>query len=205
MRSVSRIRRNAGKRINRDAQITPGGFVQIVAYPLLTSMFVAGVWHGANLPFLVFGLLHGSYLVVNHAWRLLTPEGHKLHNKLPIPAAIFLTFTSVVLGQIFFRAESINQALYVLGSLLGRHVGSPWNQSIQLKSLITLLLCFPIVWLMPNVQEILGLPTREPLLQPWYRNLHWRPTLGWSLILTTALCLSIIELDPGAGFLYFQF
>jgi alginate O-acetyltransferase complex protein AlgI len=205
VRGVAKRRRAAGKRINHQAQTSPSGFANIVAYPLLTSMFIAGVWHGAGLTFVAFGLLHGIYLVINHAWRLLTPEGHPLHGKLPAWAGVILTFGAVLLGQVFFRANDMQSAAYILKSLLGLHsVGNPTIGTAKVMS--TLVICPLIIWLMPNVQQIIGRPT-EPIegkhwWQPW---LEWKPNFLWSVALTLLFCLSIVEIDPGAGFLYFQF
>ena len=41
---------------------------------LLLTMFVSGLWHGAGYGFIIWGLLHGVYLTVNHAWRLIRPR-----------------------------------------------------------------------------------------------------------------------------------
>ncbi len=52
--------------LTRDAK-TVGGFVNMIAIPIFITMVLAGVWHGAGLTFLIFGLLHGTYLIINHA------------------------------------------------------------------------------------------------------------------------------------------
>ncbi len=45
----------------------------MVALPTLVTIGLAGIWHGSAFTFAVFGLLHGVYLCVNHAWRLWRP------------------------------------------------------------------------------------------------------------------------------------
>ena len=57
----------------RGAQATPRGFAAMVLFPTFITMALAGIWHGSGLTFLVFGLLHAVYLIVNHAWRVLRP------------------------------------------------------------------------------------------------------------------------------------
>ena len=47
-----------------------GAFVSLLIVPLITTMFIAGLWHGAGYGFIIFGLLHGVYLVINHGWRV---------------------------------------------------------------------------------------------------------------------------------------
>ena len=41
----------------------------MVAYPTIVTMLLTGLWHGAGLQFLLFGLIHGIYLTANQAWR----------------------------------------------------------------------------------------------------------------------------------------
>lgn len=221
LRKVNSHRMDVGKKVSKKAQATLEGFAQMVFFPLIATMFLAGIWHGAGLQFIVFGLLHGTYLVINHAWRLLTPKGHWLHNKLPIPASIGITFLAVLMGHIFFRANSVHDAVYVLGSMVGAHgfggsfgsnssISHIVNTSAFLRNAvsagITVALCFLIVWTMPNTQEILGQlgpeGVRWPSLLP---KLSWRPTAAWSLIVTILFGLSILFLDANASFLYFQF
>ena len=55
---------------------TLGAFALLLAFPTLLTMFVSGLWHGAGYLFVLWGLLHGVYLTVNHAWRLYAvPQG----------------------------------------------------------------------------------------------------------------------------------
>ena len=51
-----------------------GAFLQLLAGPTLLTMFVSGLWHGAGYLFILWGLLHGVYLTINHAWRLVGPR-----------------------------------------------------------------------------------------------------------------------------------
>ena len=53
---------------------TLGTFIYLVAFPMLLTMLVSGIWHGAGYTFIVWGLLHGCYLTINHAWRLVTQK-----------------------------------------------------------------------------------------------------------------------------------
>ncbi|MDP1871615.1 MAG: MBOAT family protein [Gallionella sp.] len=89
---------------------------------LMITMLLGGLWHGANWTFVIWGGLHGMYLVVNHTWQSL------LADRLPtqgIPARIYylaatlLTFLCVVIAWVFFRAESFSSALLVLKGCFG--------------------------------------------------------------------------------------
>jgi D-alanyl-lipoteichoic acid acyltransferase DltB (MBOAT superfamily) len=212
---------DAGKKVTRKAQATFEGFVQMVFFPLMVTMFLAGVWHGAGVQFLIFGVLHGIYLVFNHAWRLLTPKGHTLHAKLPVPVSILITFVGVVVSLVFFRANGVHDALYVLGTMFGAHgigpslSGNPFLLEIPRTSVFltkintattAIAVCLLIVWGMPNTQEILGQLTRDTVRLPsLLPRLAWHPTIVWSLTLMALFCISILMLDTSTRFLYFQF
>src|SRR5438105_9889551 len=125
---ISKQRQAAGKKVSRKALATPGGFASMVAFPILCTMFLAGIWHGAGLQFIIFGSLHGVYLVVNHAWRILrrqpaadAPERSRLSLVAGHVFAVAFTFFWVVIAHIFFRSRSTGQAVSIIGSLFGMH------------------------------------------------------------------------------------
>jgi len=221
LRAVNSRRMDAGKKVTRKATATPEGFLSMVCFPTVTTMFIAGIWHGAGIQFLVFGLLHGFYLTINHAWRLLTPRGSRLHRAIPVPCAIVLTFLCVLLALVFFRANNTHDALHIVATMTGRYGLGPAFAAFPYLSEIPsisqfmartgtaaagLATCFIIVWALPNTQEILGqLPhdhVRMPSLLP---RLTWRISTVWSLGITLVFCLSVLLLDASTRFLYFQF
>jgi alginate O-acetyltransferase complex protein AlgI len=221
LRNVNSRRMDKGKKVSRKAQATLEGFTQMVFVPTMTTMFLAGIWHGAGVQYLIFGVLHGTYLVINHAWRLLTPNGHRLHAKLPAPVAVVLTFLGVLASLVFFRANGVQDAIYVLSTMVGVHgldtsfASNPWiqnmpNNSFFLRTLgptsIAVALCFFIVWAMPNTQEILDQVSHETVRLPsLLPKLKWQPSALWSIALTVLFCAAILMLDANTQFLYFQF
>src|SRR5574337_1995647 len=87
---------------------------------LLLTMVLGGLWHGAGWPFVVWGALHGAYLVVNHAWRkLLETAGLHLEGRLVLAVSWLITFLAVVIAWVFFRASSIDTAVHFLGAMSG--------------------------------------------------------------------------------------
>jgi D-alanyl-lipoteichoic acid acyltransferase DltB (MBOAT superfamily) len=103
---------------------TPGAFLQLLAGPLLVTMFISGIWHGAGYLFMVWGLLHGLYLTIDHGWRLL---GHRLmpdkarYEAMMRPIGFVITFLAVVLSMVFFRAPTLRAAMTVLAGMSGLH------------------------------------------------------------------------------------
>jgi D-alanyl-lipoteichoic acid acyltransferase DltB (MBOAT superfamily) len=121
--AVTRWRADRGRGINRAAQATPGGFAAMVMFPFIVTMGLAGIWHGAGLQFLIFGLLHGIYLTINHALRIFRPsrstaqpEGRFGHG-----SKVLVTYLAVLVASVFFRAPSVGSALFLLGGMVGFH------------------------------------------------------------------------------------
>lgn len=88
---------------------------------LFITMLLGGLWHGAGWPFVIWGALHGSYLMINHAWRhMLKALGLDLDRR---PAyrlfAWIVTFLAVVVGWVYFRAPSLEQGNAILAAMLG--------------------------------------------------------------------------------------
>ncbi len=201
---VSRSRLNAGKKVSKKAMATPEGFLQMVAWPTMVTMFLAGVWHGAGKQFLVFGVLHGMYLVIAHAWRIFVPHDSKLQKPLIRPVSIGLTYLAVVVAEVFFRANSVHTALSVLSSMMGRN---GFDHLTGLTPQIFILVgLYAVIWLMPNTQELLGEEQKNDSPN-WsiLPHIRWRPNLPWWVATSTAFMISMFYSTAGSTFLYFQF
>jgi D-alanyl-lipoteichoic acid acyltransferase DltB (MBOAT superfamily) len=91
-------------------------------FNLFIVFLISGLWHGANWTFVVWGALHGAYLVCS-LWtsemRVKVVRFFGL-NRLPTVhryLQIFITFHLVLLGWIFFRANSISDAFLLLTNM----------------------------------------------------------------------------------------
>ena len=97
-------------------------FFQLLAGPTILTMFISGFWHGAGYVFLLWGLLHGLYLTINHAWRLtgLKLFSSKEHYRQVMgPVGFVLTFLSVVTAMVLFRAPTVAAANALLQGMIG--------------------------------------------------------------------------------------
>ena len=109
-------------------------FLQLLAGPTILTMFVSGFWHGAGYVFLLWGLLHGIYLTINHAWRLI---GLKLfsskerYRQVMEPVGFVLTFFSVLTAMVLFRAPTVAAANTLLHSMIGMNGVSLPNQIFE--------------------------------------------------------------------------
>ena len=194
----------------------------MIAAPTLLSMFIAGIWHGAGLEFLVYGLMHGFYITVNHAWNMWQQNrenagtaGKRNPTLAPLrhAASVLLTFGCVLSTWVFFRADSLGAGVVLLRSMLhGYGPGSYVPVTGELgggKVLLMMAAGYFICWFMPNTQQIMSRfePSLHPELvqaQGWVR-IFWKPTLGWALALGYLLFVALFRLQAPSTFLYFQF
>ena len=108
---------------------------------LLAIFLISGLWHGANWTFLVWGGLHGIYLVLS-TWarpmreRLAQLTGLAAHPRLRRVWGVLVTFGLVAYAWIFFRANTLGDALFI-----SRHLFSGWH-NLHGRQLATLLLDF---------------------------------------------------------------
>ena len=190
----------------------------------MLTMLIGGLWHGANWTFVVWGGLHGLFLLVNHAWRNL--RGEREVNVIRQWIARVATFLLVVLAWVFFRAESFDAAHRILDGMRGMHGwlhGPLLDQTPRFAAMLKqmglevgedslaggLLLgwfaaAFAIVWGMPNTQQFLLGEGR-----PKNARLVWRPTLGWAatlgLLFGVAFTYNVVAVNRVSEFIYFMF
>jgi len=191
---------------------------------LLVTMILGGLWHGAGLTFLVWGLLHGLFLCVNHAWAVLREKTGC--PALPKVIAIALTFAVVALAWVPFRAgsyelsdghagTSLKVVHKIYGSIFGFNGTVKWpDKSLEVvtearvwRPLIAALF---IVWVMPNSQRWLGvfsphLGARVAPLFRWQRLLRWRPVWVWAVVTLVILYVVGQQMEKLSTFIYYQF
>jgi D-alanyl-lipoteichoic acid acyltransferase DltB (MBOAT superfamily) len=204
---ISRRRAAHGLPIDRAARSTLRGFGTMVALPTVVTIGLAGVWHGSAFTFVVFGLLHGGYLCVNHAWRLLRP-GPRSGARHAAVARVALTYGCVLVGSVMFRATSLADAGALLRGMLGLHGLSPAAPDLRaVVDVLWLVMLYVIVWGAPNTQQIMR--TYAPALGrvaagAWPR-LVWQPTLPWAVAFGAAATLGLLSIGGTGEFLYYRF
>ncbi len=78
------------------------------------TMLICGIWHGAEWTFVIWGLFHGLFLIIEH-WKL----GKFMKKKVWKPLQIFYALFVVVIGWAIFRASDMSQAFDLLRSMAG--------------------------------------------------------------------------------------
>jgi D-alanyl-lipoteichoic acid acyltransferase DltB (MBOAT superfamily) len=191
---------------------------------LMITMVLGGLWHGAGWTFLIWGALHGTYLMVNHGWlRLRAWLG--LTRSFGVMGAWvgrLVTLLAVMVGWVFFRAPDVDAALAMLGAMGGAHgwIAStdPIAKAISstestdaarmamhwlgyLDVYIHVALFLGVAWFLPNSQEIIdGVAgkAKRPRIQ-------WRPSVAWAACMAGCFLFAVSQMSNVSAFLYFQF
>lgn len=171
---------------------------------LFLTMLLGGLWHGANWTFVIWGALHGSYLIINHGWsalreRLGLPA-------LPAPLALAITLLAVVLAWVPFRADNLSTTLDIWQAMLGLHGlhGAPISDVPVDKAFRAIIVGLLVVLLAPNSQTLV---TNLQLRLRDISAMH-PPRIGWllpGLLIGALFSFTVMSLGHVSEFLYFQF
>lgn len=176
---------------------------------LFITMLLGGLWHGAGWTFLVWGALHGGYLVVNHTWRSMGSKA--MHDRLdanPIAQQLstLVTFAVVLVGWVFFRASGFAPAVAMLEGLVGVGPEAPAAAAHSMRlPLVACALGYVAVRTLPNSQELLR--RFDPALGAidTSSRLHWGFGGGWAVVTAALAWASVLNITKVSEFLYFQF
>lgn len=190
----------------RDYTYIPLGGNRVVKwrwyYNLFITFLVSGLWHGANWTFVIWGALHGAYLVL----AIMT---QKSRDQLAVKSGLYKiphlnsfinlvwTFVLVYFAWIFFRANNVNDAFAVIGNILNPMT---WSGNIQLFHfqsdlylsfiLIGILILIEVLWEKYKLIETLQRQSR---------------LVKWILMLVILFSIFILGKWDQNDFLYFQF
>lgn len=165
------------------------GIVRMYA-ALMITMLLGGLWHGAAWTFVIWGALHGIYLVIERL----------LRGKVTIKINVFngillalLTYTMVNFTWVFFRAREFSTAKNMISSMLFMNgEGAKIIQSFDIiKVFVLITLLFICHWIMRNT-SMKAVSEKTP---------------SWVLGVVWAVMFFLIAISQGNGeqFIYFQF
>ena len=179
-------------------------------FNLFMTMLLGGLWHGAAWTFVIWGALHGAFLVVNHLWTSKVRRGELSSSRLASVLGWLLTFVSVMVAWVVFRAESMNAAIEIYKGMLGMH-GAPVSAFAEFvvpfrkpEFFQTLLLGMVICLALPptiTLDRWIPMPRAVAHRAALARIAPALTALGTVVLL--GLCVS--RLGTYSPFLYFQF
>jgi alginate O-acetyltransferase complex protein AlgI len=200
---------------------TAGAFVSLLLVPTITTMFISGLWHGAGYGFIVWGLLHGFYITINHGWRLVAARlwpDRLWYDRVMKPAGLVLTFASVSAAMVFFRAPTMRSAIDLVKGIFGLNgialpqalydrlgpltstfhsvgvIAEPWSSQDFVKTAIWISFLMFVALACPNTLQILA--RYEPALgvrpQPTKLAIGTIRIAEWHPSLPWAIAVSVI-------------
>jgi alginate O-acetyltransferase complex protein AlgI len=180
------------------------------AMNLMVVFLISGLWHGANWTFVVWGALHGAYLMFGMATADARDRWSKLIGLARLPwvrraFGMAVTFLLVCFAWIFFRAATLGDAWYIAS-----HLGTTLPQDLQrlaspaaMESFLNSLQISKY-----SLLAIAALLLADALLQrkPLHVWLNGSPSaLRWSLYYLAAVCVVLRFNTDAKQFIYFQF
>src|SRR4029077_15669147 len=173
--------------------------------------FLCGLWHGASWNFVIWGLWHGSFLVIERVMPRRTPLPDQQMTRSP-DSGIFTwpiwphvyTLLVVMIGWVFFRAETLPGAIAFLRSMAGLAETAPTIYTVTWY-------LTPELWLTLVAGAIGSTPWVPALARRWSRVEPPRFERPVALISTTALAAllvaSIVSIAARTynPFIYFRF
>ena len=199
---------------------------------LMATMLLGGLWHGAGWSFVIWGGLHGIYLVVNHAWQAWRAPRARPASRAGRALAVAITFLFVTLAWVFFRAPDVETARRILTGMFGFHgVALPASLVNRLPALQTVVdhlgwatflggtsrFIGNWVWVVaaalvafaaPNTQEWTRRfgPALDATFAPRPRSAPvWRPSPAWAIVMGLVAGGALLSMSRPSEFLYFQF
>jgi alginate O-acetyltransferase complex protein AlgI len=146
---------------------------------LAATMGLGGLWHGAGLTFVAWGLAHGAGLAAGLGWR-------KAGFSMPRPLGMALTFTFVMLTWVLFRAQTFAAAERIYAAMGGF---APHGSGFKWRMLVVAAL----------------LSTLGPTA--WSLSQSFKPRLWVAVAAAALMAIVLLKLGDDASyeFIYFQF
>ena len=91
---------------------------------LFLTFVVSGLWHGANWTFIIWGALHGFYLILENVFNLSLKKKHII-GKFRYLMRAFIVFVLVNFAWIFFRANNVSDAFFIVKNIF-LNLGEPF-------------------------------------------------------------------------------
>ena len=188
-----------------------GGAVQLAA--IMGTMLISGLWHGANWTFVIWGGYHGALLAAQAVWSR-TPYG----GRMPAAASRVLTLLLVMLGWMFFRAETVPGALSLFAAAFdfgsaaqgfGGFAAREWKPVLFVVCALAATQALPAMqdflsrsWQLKFARRIRALPGLSAFPA---RGFKVRSSPVWALACSLVFALAFWQLGSYSPFIYFQF
>jgi len=197
-------------------------FAAGIAVPTAITFVLIGVWHGAGWTFVVFGVLHALYVLINEAWRERRKLANRRRRKAKLPPLTIgrgevlgyhmLTLICVAFANVVFRATGLGDAGAITGAMAGLHGVATTGYAPPAALFSLIVTTITVVALLPNTQQIMALYRPAANYDEWADANHpplmwrWRPNTAGIVFAGVTLLFGVVFIQRGqAVFLYFNF
>ncbi|MEQ1590439.1 MAG: MBOAT family O-acyltransferase [Gallionella sp.] len=166
----------------------------------LIVMTLGGLWHGAGWTFILWGLMHGTYLTAHRAWGF---TGIKLSRAF----SVGITFLAVLFAWVMFRATSVADALTIWQTMLGMNgivlpsAYAAWFDSAHQFQHSPFINGIEVVTMFGLLIFCMSTPNTPYRAATMIASTTWRSAALVSIMVAT----SILALSHPTTFLYYQF
>lgn len=159
---------------------------------IMIVFVVSGLWHGAAYTFLIWGAFHGLCMIIER--QIYGKKMKEINDRLTIPniIRILITFCIVSFAWIFFRAESFNDAMYIIKSIMTNH----GKVFLDINTLLMAFIAFIIVFMYDFTHEY---GVKLKLLDSNYRIIRFATA---TLLICYIIGFGVLN---SGSFIYFQF
>jgi len=156
---------------------------------LVIVFILIGFWHGASFNFLVWGLWHGLFMIIERLFGM-----REVKNKKIVPLRYMTTMLIVVVGWVFFRAPGLQYALGYLGVMFGmvQPEFAGFTVWFFLSPKIIFMLC-------------LAAPASTPLLKTAFTSIKHKPVCYALVLALFFICIVFVTASSYNPFIYFRF
>lgn len=173
------------------------GFIRTQINTLIVFL-ISGLWHGANLTFVIWGALHGLYQVIGNILFKNKVKSNSLFIKF---LKVIITFILVDFAWIFFRANTLKDSVLILVNLLDFGMSIDFN--LIGLTYLELLILFTSLFIV----LLLELISIKVDIEKWFykRNIIFRWLFYYILLFFIIIFGIYGPLYDASEFIYFQF
>ena len=173
------------------------------AYNTIVVFFLCGLWHGANWTFVIWGILHGFFIVFsnltdkmrNRLWQMF---GFAKNSKVKNAIKVFITFHLIWFSWIFFRSNSLSDAFLIITNMLNINLSQLEGLDLSL-GWYEILLAIAAIAFMEFVQVI---QKKRDIITALSHQKIW---LRWSIYYLVLFSIILFGQFKETEFIYFQF
>ena len=155
---------------------------------ILVTFLVSGIWHGANWTFIVWGVIHGVFQIIEKDFGWNKKESRGIVKAL----RILVTFAVVTVAWVVFRSPSISDAF----GMIGRYITTSGKAIADIQTLLYIIIAILTLLLLEFGQELFPMALGKLMQVTVFR---------WAAYLAVFAMIILLGVHDGSSFIYVSF